>query len=149
MQLNGKKLKMMYYTGYGISGLHDPDDIDIVTGKKFCDVRSKQEYGYSYDEFLQWELKPGAFKGYGNDKEISGAYSDRLFQWDSKKYNEYCRYVFNNEGQYWNNRNHKDIEKFLRLYFEDNTLILQWIIEGCNPSNGYPYWVFGYKRNQG
>jgi len=139
-----KNVRMMTFTGYSMLGFVDPDSIDVVTGKKFKNVKSKHEYPYTYDEFLQWEVKSNTFKGYAN--EDSAVYSDRLYQWDPTRYNENCRYVFGNEGQYWDNRNPEDIEKFLRLQLEDQTISLQWIIEGCNPSSGYPYWVFGTTR---
>lgn len=140
-------MKMITFSGYGIY-VSDPEAIDLVTRKKFKNVKNKQEYPYSYDEFLQWEKKLGDFKGYGTDKEIHGLYSDRLFQWDPKKYNQICRDVFDNEGQYWNSRSPKDTEKFLQLYLDDPTVTLQWIIEGCNPGSGFPYWVFGYKKDE-
>ncbi len=70
-------------------------------------------------------------------------YSDRLVQWDYKKYNELSKKHFGNEGQYWDNRGIKAIENFLSEYF-DKPVKLQRILKGENRSNGYPFWVFGY-----
>ena len=71
-------------------------------------------------------------------------YSDRLFQWDYEKHDRLCKKHFGNEGQYWNNRSPKSIQAFLRDYTENQELILVGIMEGCNLSSGYPYWVFMY-----
>jgi hypothetical protein len=54
--------------------------------------------------------------------------------------------VWNNEGQYFNNRKPQDIEIFLSKYLE-KSITLTGIEEGCNVSNGYPYWIFYYKEN--
>jgi hypothetical protein len=100
--------------------------------------RNKYAHPYSYDEFVMWA------NGYNKEKDHA-VYSDRLFQWDSKKYNKCCKEVWNNEGQYFNNREPKDIERFLSLYFGQETK-LTLILEGCNISNGYPYWVFFFEN---
>lgn len=99
--------------------------------------RTKEEYPYSYDAYVVW--KKDYRKGKGN-----AVYSDRLLQWDYDKYNKYSKEVWNNEGQYFNDRRPEDIEKFLSLYFGKN-IKLTVIMEGCNVSNGYPYWVFFYE----
>lgn len=99
---------------------------DVVT-------RNPQTHPYSYDPFLLWK---------GDYKEgDSIVYSDRLISWDHEKFNKCCMEVFNNKGQNFNNRKPKDIEKFLSLYF-DKDIKLTAIEEGCNVSNGYPYWIF-------
>jgi len=100
--------------------------------------RSKFDYPYSYDEFVFWigDYKKG---------ESETVYSDRLYSWDSEKYNKCCLKVWNNKGQYFDNRKPEDIEKFLSLYM-DMKIKLTAIVEGCNVSNGYPYWVFYYKE---
>jgi hypothetical protein len=104
--------------------------------------KTKDEYPYSYDLFLQW-VKSGIY--IKSEKGCHAVYSDRLFQWDNKKYDRCCKEVWNNQGQYFNCREASDIEKFLRLYYDDPKLELVKIGEGCNVSTGYPYWVFWYK----
>ena len=126
---------------------NDQDAVCPITGKLYRDKRSKQEWGYSYDEFMQWQARGFEFAGYGAHKEITGAYSDRLFQFDSDKYDSCCLTVFSNKGQYWGNRAPRKIEAFLQLYFGCPELKLKYVIEGCNPSSGYPYWVFGYTKS--
>jgi hypothetical protein len=98
-------------------------------------TRTKNEYPYSYDPFVVWE---------DNHGKSSVVYSDRLYQWDYEKYNKCCQKVWNNEGQYFSQRQPQDIEKFLTLYF-NKPIKLTLIMEGCNVSNGYPYWIFGYE----
>jgi hypothetical protein len=106
--------------------------------------RTKDEYPYSYSEFLVWVKK----QEYIKKPECGGYYSDRLFQWDHKKYDKCCREVWGNEGQHFDSREPKDIENFLRLYNDDPELELRKISEGCNVGNGYPYWVFWYKSGK-
>jgi hypothetical protein len=63
------------------------------------------------------------------------------------KYNKCCLNIWNDESQYFTNRTPKDIEKFLSLYL-GKYIELTLIMEGCNVSNGYPYWVFYYKNSK-
>lgn len=72
-------------------------------------------------------------------------YSDRLWQWDSDKYNKCNNEVFGNTSQYFNISEHKKIEKFLSLYL-DKPVKLVKIKEEINVSNGYPYWRFDCYR---
>lgn len=148
----------IFFDGYFFDGYFsviDPEAICPITHKKYKDKRNKQEWGYSYDEFMQWQAKDFNFKGYGEHKEVHGLYSDRLFQWSLDKYNQCCQTVFGNQGQYWGQRSAKQIEQFLQLYLspvveglpqtnQRPNLKLVYVIEGCNPGSGYPYWVFGY-----
>ena len=102
--------------------------------------RDRYSYPYSYDPYVEWM---GDYQ-----KGVSHpVYSDRLWQWDSKKYDRCCNEVWGNEGQYFNNRKSKDIERFLSLYFEKEVK-LTVIMQGCNVSNGYPYWIFYYETKE-
>jgi len=96
--------------------------------------RTKEEYPYSYDVYVTW-------KGDYNKDKGDCAYSDRLLNWDWDKYNECVMEVWGNKGQIFYNRTPKDIEKFLSLYY-DKEVKLTMIMEGCNVSNGFPYWIF-------
>jgi len=52
--------------------------------------RNKYDNPYSYDSFVTWQG--------GNNKEINDTvYSDRLFQWNCKKYSELCKKHFRDE----------------------------------------------------
>jgi hypothetical protein len=100
--------------------------------------RTKQKYPYSYSPYVQWQHDDPKMIEQAN----GSAYSDRLYQWDSGKYNSSSQEVFGNEHQSWNNRSPKMIEQFLRVYWDDPSLILVKVIEHCNVSSGYPVWCF-------
>ena len=75
----------------------------------------------------------------------NSVYSDRLYQWDYKKYNSLCEEIFGESGQSFFSRKTEDVEKFLRLYIGNENLVLCRITQYENQSNGYPYWRFDYK----
>lgn len=97
----------------------------------------KRTYPYSYDRFAVW-------KGEWSQTD-SAVYSDRLHQWDTKKYRECSIQVWPNGGGTFSQRSPLSIEKFLSLYFE-KPIKLTGIEEGCNVSNGFPYWIFYYRE---
>jgi hypothetical protein len=105
--------------------------------------RTKEEYPYSYDEFVVWQSR----KDEAIDKmeNIHTVWSDHLYRFANERgldYNGACREVWGNERQDFFNRQPKDIEKFLRIYFQKDDIEILKISEGCNASNGYPYWKF-------
>jgi hypothetical protein len=99
--------------------------------------RTRETHPYSYDPYVIWK------QDYSENNAC--VYSDRLLQWDYDKYNKYCLEIWSNQGQYFNNREPQDTEKFLGLYL-GRTIKLTAIMEGCNVSNGYPYWIFFYEQ---
>lgn len=99
--------------------------------------RTPMNSPYSYDPFLVWEC--------GYDKRDSTLYSDRLHSQDYNNYNSCCEKVWNNSGQNFSSRKYSEIEEFLSLYLK-TPIQLTRIIEACNISNGYPYWVFNYRK---
>jgi hypothetical protein len=101
-------------------------------------VKTKFSHPYSYDPFTIW-------KHSGRLNHTDSVYSDRLLGWDFKKHDELCMKHFGNEGQNWSNRDPMKIQKFLEEFLEKPGLTLCEIIEGCNKSNGYPYWVFLFR----
>lgn len=102
--------------------------------------RSKYEYPYSYDAHVLHRLRD-------NVDGMTSVYSDRMMQWDWDKFHDSCQEVFGDKGQLFNvpDRSPELIEKFLQLYFDEPELQLIAVEEGCNVSNGYPYWVFHFK----
>lgn len=80
------------------------------------------------------------------EKANTTVYSDRLYQWDSKKHDKLCKKHFGNESQIWSNRDSKKTEEFLRDYFEDDNIVLCKIQQTENKSTGYPLWRFDYKK---
>jgi hypothetical protein len=101
--------------------------------------RTKDTHRYSYDAYVVWQ------KDYDKGKGDT-VYSDRLLQWDYTKFGVCAQQVWGNQGQYFNDRKPEDIQKFLSLYF-GTEIKLTVIMEGCNVSNGYPYWVFYFESN--
>ena len=92
---------------------------------------------YSYDMFLVDGQFPVA-----NEKDIIGIYSDRLYQRDSKRYNELMMKHVGSETQDFSGIPLKKIEAFLREFENMPELNLIRIFQGCNVSNGYPLWLF-------
>lgn len=74
----------------------------------------------------------------------SSDYSDRLLQWDRDKHDALCEKHFGNRGQAWHQRSHDKIELFLQEYHGYSKVILMFVVQGKNVSNGYSYWVLGY-----
>lgn len=100
--------------------------------------RTKKDNPYNYDSFNLWV---------GSDEWDGSVYSDHLYRWDSNKYNELCMKHFGNHGQYWDNRDPELIEAFLRDYLGNPSLELSKIEEHCNASNGFPCWLFCFKKS--
>lgn len=100
-------------------------------------ARSVGEYPYSYEPFLTNRLLP-------QSQANSSVYSDRLYQWDSEKFNKLCLKHFGDQGQCFYDREVTKIEAFLREYNNKPELQLVSIEQGCHVSNGYPFWVFHY-----
>lgn len=54
----------------------------------------------------------------------------------------YCKKVFGNHGQWWNDRSHKDIELFLQLYNNEPTIKLLKVNSTVSSVTGYTTWSF-------
>lgn len=78
-------------------------------------------------------------------KPTGSAYSDRLFQWDSEKYNRCSEKHFGDRSHYWYNREPDAIQKFLSDYFGFEVILCK-VETQKNHSNGYPLWYFEYRR---
>lgn len=98
--------------------------------------RPKNRYPYSYSPFRIYKRNWSS-----NDLSVD---SDRLFEWDSEKYDRLSEEVFGNTGQYFFRRYPEEIQLFLQRYF-NRRILITGIMECCNASNGYPYWTFYYK----
>lgn len=104
--------------------------------------RSKGEYPYSYDSFVQERC--------GENSEINGSvYTDRLLQWDYKLTRDLMKKHFkdtgiDNGGDYWGERSAEAIEGFLRERLNKPNLRVILVMECCNHSTGYPLWFIGY-----
>ena len=100
--------------------------------------RTRDKYPYSYDPYVVF--KSDSFKR----EEMTSVYSDRLLQWDLDKFNDSRKKVDGTTSQYFNLSQYQ-CQLFLRYYYDDPNLELHCILEGCNVSNGFPYWVFFFK----
>ena len=112
----------------------DNQENPFVSSTKWVDPRrrkSKGEYPYSYDAFYIWRD--------GNLDGCSADYHDRMMGWDCDKFKTACI-----EGKRFSQYTKADCSKFLSTYFGQKTIAAA-LVEGCNASNGYPYWVFYYK----
>lgn len=106
--------------------------------------RTKHQYPYSYDPHLQWSKQVGV------PQDARGEYSDRLHQWEPQKFKALCMKHFAGKrgdpgGQMFHSRTPKDIEAFLRDYFDRPQLELLRVEEHCNQATGYPVWVFYHR----
>jgi len=97
--------------------------------------RTKEKYPYSYDFFVTYDNRSKVITN-------NTVYSDRMWEWDSVKYDKCTKEIWNDCRQVFFNSSPQDIEKFLQLYFNNGNLILTLIMEGCNQSSGYPLWRF-------
>lgn len=110
-------------------------------GSKWVDPNRTDEkfsHPYSYSEFFLFGSRAIIAKTKGAD------YSDRLWEWDYKKADKlWKRYV--NTG--WAKATEKQLSRFISAYHGKGYrgLTVVALAEGCNPSNGYPYWILWYK----
>lgn len=100
--------------------------------------RNPLDYPYQYDSYVIWK------ENY-NPEKSKKVYSDRLFSWDSQKYNQCCQDVFGNTGQGFDERNPIQVEQFLSKYFNVQ-IKLTAILKGCNWSTGFPIYEFVYEE---
>ena len=103
----------------------------------------------TYYGFDNTDKYGGVIQFSGETEGTHSVYSDRMIGCDHTKYNKCCQKVWNDKGQlFYEDRSPAEVEKFLRLYIEDDTLVLCKITRYENQSNGYPYWRFDYKTNK-
>lgn len=96
-----------------------------------------QTLSYPHYSDSRWDTEQTI---YGNkSKGIEYNYSDRLMQFsyeNHKKGEEKASNQQQNTARYY--------LEYLKGYYGKD-IDLQWIGAGVNRSNGYPYWIFGYK----
>lgn len=102
--------------------------------------RTPYSHPYSYDAYV-------LYKSPDYDKTDRWVYSDRMRQWDRDKLQDAMRTVWPDQAgsQSFSGKNPADINRFLNLYF-GKEVRLTAIMEGCNVSSGYPYWIFVYRE---
>lgn len=95
---------------------------------------TKEDWPYSYSEHYLWGEKT---------KDSEAVYSDRLAQWDHTKHRDAVEAVADLKCRYghWGQAG---TSKFLSSYYGKPVNAIA-VAEGCNVSNGYPYFVFWFK----
>ncbi len=114
--------------------------------ENFIPIKTRMEIIKKHNlglDFGRYRLDKIQFVGDPLNDNINTIYSDRMYSWDGKKYNACCMNVFNNKGQWFNQRSKEDIEKFLSLYLKKEVQIFL-IASIENRSTGYPTWRFDY-----
>lgn len=102
--------------------------------------RTQWDCPYSYDEFVVYKTEK-------YEPTDSAVYSDRLWEWDPNKFRRAVAAVWPEQprSQMFHGKKFKDLEKFLQLYMGEQVQLTA-VTQGCNVGNGYPYWVFLYRR---
>lgn len=101
---------------------------------------TKSDEPYRYSEFFLWRFGGRYTKrGWNFGKNVHSDYSDRLQQWDYAKWNRAVEGLgrIDSWGQ-------DGCSKVLTAYFGKPIEAIA-LAEGCNISNGYPYWIFWYR----
>lgn len=96
-------------------------------------TKEKSSHPYSYSEFFI----------FGNRrviKDVHGDYSDRLWEWDHDKADKLWKKHVKTR---WEFATKAQLTAFISEY-HGKTLKVVALAEGCNPSNGYPYWILWY-----
>lgn len=110
--------------------------------------RTEHDHPYSFSTHCTWNISDKAKIKADALNSSDTVYSDRLFEANADLYNQSCRYVWNNQGQNFESRSEKDIEKFLKHYYQNQSIILTRIYKSCNQSNGFPCWAFCFSFNK-
>jgi hypothetical protein len=82
---------------------------------------------------------------FGEERDgLSWDYSDRLWQWDHEKCKRSSEAAKESGAK---PRTARFALVMLQYYYDDPNLELVCIMTGFNPSNGYDYYVYGYRRS--
>lgn len=101
--------------------------------------RTPHTHPYSFDEYVIWK---GEY-----EKSDEAVYSDRLFQWDSEKYEKCLKEAEEMIGQKLKFDDKNGAETFLSLYF-GYKVILTAIMRGCNHYDGNRFYIFFYRKKE-
>lgn len=96
------------------------------------DNHTKEQSPYGYSPFYHWRD--------AQSKKDSASYDDRLDQWDRDKWKD-ARSHLHSRFQHCSV---DDLTLMLTKYFGKPTICTA-LAEGCNVSNGYPYYIFWHR----
>ena len=122
-------------------------EILMVTGgvpyqPEHYEVKDKLHHPYDFSPIIL----------FGREDEVKKSdrncvYDDRMFQWDSKKYDKALESASDKNGMmHWNNK--KAVQKLMDEYYGKGTHRVYMVVEWCNVSNGYPYHSVHYVRTK-
>lgn len=101
--------------------------------------RTPFSHPYDFDQHAIW-----ISEDFDKTKVYSADYSDRMMEWDREKFASCTKEVFGNQKQYFDDRDPRDVEKFLIKYFGYDLKLIA-IEKCCNFSTCYPIWIFHYE----
>ena len=96
--------------------------------------RSKLQYPYSYSEFYLF--------GHKDVPHDDAAYSDRMEMWDYEKYHQLWK---EHVGAHFTQAGKARMTAFMSGYW-GRKVECTAMAEGCNVSNGYPYYIVWWKE---
>ena len=112
-------------------------------GQEFCcqtSTNDRTTHPDSYSPFFHWKA---------SDRTVKDpcAYDDRMRQWKYDKWNEVCNALppVQNGMRRFEYQSQETLSKMLSDYYGE-TLVCTALVEGCNVSNGYPYYVFYWRK---
>lgn len=100
-------------------------------------THTKSSHPYSYSEFFHFGDRD-VIKA----KDVHGDYSDRLHQWASAKFEQLWKKHLDCR---WEQASRPALNAFMSAYFDKKVKVVA-LAEGCNPSNGYPYYIVWTKE---
>lgn len=105
--------------------------------------RTPVEYPYSYDPYVLHK-SPDC-----DPRNSCIVYSDRMMQWNYDKYMNCIKMMPEEDqaGQMFHHASLRGVSLFLSYYYV-KVCNCTAILEGCNVSNGYPYWIFYYTEEE-
>lgn len=120
---------------------------DMICGRPVYDWcfgetgRTPEQHPHSYDAHYLWRDFDKADREAMQAEEIQSVYSDRMMQWDSKKY-EAARKA--SKAGWIENIDRRTAEKFIESYY-DGKMICVGFGKCCNVSTGYGIGLFFIK----
>ncbi len=103
---------------------------------ELCGTRMRYDNPYNYSPSFVFRTQPNA-------QLKNATYNDRMQQWDWKKY-ELASEAVRLRGRTFSDLSRDECSKFLSVYY-GKPVVCTALAEGCNGSNGYPYWIFWYE----
>lgn len=97
---------------------------------------------YAFSTFVQYDDGSGEGDPRVTCPALVIVHSDAIIRTTS--YDKLAGIHFGGRGHYWDHRDAKQIQAFLRELYELPQLTLRRVLCGCNATNGYPYWLFKF-----